>query len=310
MADGTLLLVLGAALAFVFGWNNSSYLIGNGQGSGALTLSESLLTSSAGLLLGVLILGPKMMKSLSGDITPSAGDQVVLVGLVVALLLTVSLSIVKLPVSFSSVVVGGFAGAVFGSALPLNGPRLGEITLFWAVSPIGAAALAYVLYKVIVAEMAGRSILGLDRFSRFGVIVTSVIVAFVLGANNIGLIYGTALNGGSPSVLDPILFTVIAIVGMVVLGRTGVAATVGDRLLDLSPLGVVATFVSSALLMLLGTELGLPISIGQCLLGGMVGAAFTKKVTVINRKIAFESVAFWAIGPLAAFGIAYLLTQV
>ncbi len=55
-------LALGVVLAFVFGWNNSSFLIGNGEGSGSLTLREALIVSSVGLLLGVVLEGSQMLE--------------------------------------------------------------------------------------------------------------------------------------------------------------------------------------------------------------------------------------------------------
>ena len=44
MAEETILL-LGVALAFVFGWNNSSFLIGSGKGSGSPAIA--MLPSSS-----------------------------------------------------------------------------------------------------------------------------------------------------------------------------------------------------------------------------------------------------------------------
>jgi len=305
-------LVLGLAvvLAFVFGWNNSSFLIGNGQGSGSLTLREALIVASAGLLLGVLLEGSQMLKSLSGSVTPAVGGQVVLVALAVSLGMTVVLSIAKLPVSFSMAIVGAFAGAAYGSSLPLNGPRLEDITAFWFLSPLLAAVLAYVIYRIIVRSASRLSLLAVDGASRYGVIFTSLIIAYVLGANNIGLIYGVALNGSLVSEPLLLLLVVTAVVGMVALGRGGISGTIGDRLLGLSPFGVVATFLSSAVLIWAGTQLAIPISISQCLLGGMFGAAFTKQSSAINTRLATESIAMWLVVPVGAFLLGFLLIQV
>jgi inorganic phosphate transporter, PiT family len=307
--DSDLVLGLGVVLAFVFGWNNSSFLIGSGEGSGSLTLREALVVASAGLILGVVLEGSKMLKSLSGSVTPVAGEQVVLVALAVSLGMTVVLSIAKLPVSFSMAIVGAFAGAAYGSSLPLNGLRLEQVAAFWFLSPVFAAALAYLFYKIIVRSASGLSLLAVDGASRYGVIFTSLIIAYVLGANNIGLIYGMALNGSPVS--EPLLLVLVgvAIVGMIALGRGGIAGTVGDRLLGLSPLGVVATFLSSAVLIWLGTQLAIPISISQCLIGGMFGAAFTKHISGINGRLAAESMASWLAVPVGAFLLALLLVQ-
>jgi phosphate/sulfate permease len=300
------ILVLGAVLSFVFGWNNSSYLIGSGEGSGSLTLREALLISSAGLFLGAVLEGPKMIDSLSGSVTPDAGGQVVLVALLVSLCLCASLSLVKLPVSFSMAMVGAFAGAAYASALPLNASRLEEVAGFWFLAPVLAALLAFLFYRIILKSAPRLSLLALDGASRYGVILTSFIVAYVLGANNVGLIYGAVTNGGLSSETEIILLVVIAIAGMVALGRGGVSGTVGDRMLGLSPFGVVATFLSSAVLIGLGTQLAIPVSITQCLLGGMFGAALTKQISVVNGRLATESIALWVAVPIGAFILAFV----
>ena len=304
------LLALGVVLAFVFGWNNSSFLIGNGEGSGSLTLREALTVSSVGLLLGVAFEGSQMLRSLSGSVTPVAGDQVVLIALVVSLSMTIVLSTLKLPVSFSMAIVGAFAGAAYGSSLPLNGARLEDIATFWFLSPILAAVLAYAFYRVIVRSASRLSLLAVDGVSRYGVILTTLIIAYVLGANNIGLIYGMTLNGSPASQALPLVLVVVAIVGMVALGRGGISGTIGDRLLGLSPFGVVATFLASAVLIWTGTQLAIPISISQCLLGGMFGAAFTKQTSAINTRLASESIAMWVVVPVGAFLLGFLLVGV
>lgn len=301
------ILALGIALAFVFGWNNSSFLVGNGAGSGSLTLREALVVSSVGLFLGVVLEGPQMLKSLGGSITPAAGVGVAEAALAVSLVLTLGLSLAKLPVSFSMAMVGAFAGAALASSLPLNGLRLEEIVGFWFLAPLLAAVLAGGFYALMRWRAPGLSLLALDTASRYGVIMTSLVIAYVLGANNIGLIYGTVLNGGPSSYAQLVLLVLSAILGMLALGRSGVSGTVGDRLLALSPFGVIATFLSSAVLIWLGTQFAIPVSISQCLLGGMFGAAFTNHVSAVNGRLALESIALWVVVPVAAFALGFAL---
>ena len=81
-------------------------------------------------------------------------------------------------------------------------------------------------------------------------------------------------------------------------------------MLSLSPQGVFSAFVSSSLLVWFGTQFALPVSISQCLLGGMFGAAYSRAFSAINRRLAGETVSVWLLAPLAAFGLAYLLEMV
>src|SRR5256712_392748 len=201
------LLAPAAVLTFLFGWNNSAFLIGNIRGSGTLTFRGALLTAVVGLLAGVFVEGPKMLRSLDGFLSPAASITTLAITLVASIVVTLGFTSFNLPVSFTAAMVGAFLG--------------------------------------------------------------------------------TAL-----------------------LGRGGVTGTVGDRMLVLSPQGVLTVFVTSALVIWIGTQLAVPISIGQCVLGGMFGAAYAKSVTVVNKKLAIETVSGWVVVPVAAFVLAYFASAV
>lgn len=313
MDEGVALLLAGI-LTFVFGWNNSSILIGNERGSGTLSARESTILCSIGIILGVALEGLKMHGSLGGTITGQATDLMVLTTLVVSIILTFGLTVAAIPVAFSNTMVGAFAGAAFASSLQVRVGDLATILVFWMVAPLATMAVTFLSYKVIERATANWSLLSVDTFNRAGVGLVSLTLAYVLSANNIGLIYGTAFGtAGSPSLSFEGSFPLIlalaasAIIAMALFGRGNVAGTVGDRLLSLSPQGVLAAFSGTIIVMWLATQLGIPISVTQCLIGGMFGAAFTKKIAVINRRLSLEVVSSWVIIPLAAFALAAII---
>jgi len=306
--------LLAGILTFVFGWNNSSILIGNERGSGTLSGREAVILCSVGIILGVALEGSKMRGSLGGTITGQATDVVVVTTLVISTLLTLGLTVLAIPVSFSNTMVGAFAGAAFASSLALRVGDLLTILAFWGAAPLATMAVTFLAYRVIERGTSSWSLLSVDAFNRAGVGVVSLALAYVLSANNIGLIYGTAFGTGSghPSSLGGSLPVVLAlaasaIVAMVIFGRGNVAGTVGDRLLSLSPQGVLAAFSGTIVMMWVATQLGIPISVSQCLIGGMFGAAFTKKIAIVNRRLSLEVVASWVVVSLAAFALAAIL---
>jgi PiT family inorganic phosphate transporter len=312
--DETASFLLAGILTFVFGWNNSSILIGNERGSGTLSGRESTILCSIGIILGVALEGSKMRGSLGGTITGQATDAVVLATLVVSIVLTLGLTLSAIPVSFSNTMVGAFAGAAFASSLVLRVGDLAAILLFWVVAPIATMAVTFLGYRLIERASANWSLLSVDAFNRAGVGLVSLALAYVLGANNVGLIYGTAFGtaGGQPASFGGplplvIALAAVAIVAMALFGKGGVAGTVGDKLLSLSPQGVLAAFGGTITVMWIATQLGVPISVSQCLIGGMFGAAFTKKIAVVNRRLSLEVVSSWVVIPLAAFALAAIL---
>jgi len=304
-----LLLILAALLSFVFGWNNSSFLIGNLSGSGMLTVRASVVLSVCGLLVGVLLEGQKMLKSLSGALAPAPSVFGLEVTFAVSILVAMALTLSDLPASVSAAMVGAFLGVTVGLLHPVNPAQAGLVISFWFVAPLLTFFVALGLHRLLSRVVSNFSLLGVDSLNRVGVIATSLAVAYTLGANNVGLIYGTAIGGvgTAGSALVAIVMTLFAVAGAALLGRKNVSGTLGDKMLALTPQGVLSTFFSSALLVWIGTQLAVPMSISYCLLGGMLGSAYSTKVTVINRRLATESMATWVITPIVSFLIALAL---
>jgi len=299
-------LLIAVALSFVFGWNNSSFLIGNLIGSGTMTARSAVLLAMLGILAGVLLEGSKMVKSLDGALAPTATPFALEVTFAVALIVTLALTALSLPASISAIMVGAFLGVSVYSGVPVNVNQTYLIIAFWFVAPLTAGVVAFVLHRAVRRAISNFSLVGVDSFNQVGVIATSLAVAYSLGANNVGLIYGTALGGASSEGLEVAIgLTLVAMVGTALLGKKNVSGTLGDKMLVLSPQGVLTAFMSSALLVWLGTQLSVPMSISHCLLGGMLGAAFSSNVAVVNRRITYESISTWVVTPAVAFAVAY-----
>ncbi|MDG6991474.1 MAG: inorganic phosphate transporter [Nitrososphaerota archaeon] len=306
----SLLLALAVALSFIFGWNNSSLLIGNVRGSGTLSYGTIIALAVAGLLLGSLLEGPKMVGSLAGSIAPSASVTALLATILVSLVLTLAMTLLDLPVSFSMVMVGAFIGATLASDVTLNAARSLQVVAFWFVAPLGTAALTYVIYRATKSAVSGLGLLAVDSLNGSGAFVSAFAVSYTLGANNIGMFFGS-IGGASSFLAEGEAFTLLAlaaILGVILLGRNSLGGVVGDRMLALSPQGVFSAFVASSILVWAGTQLALPVSITQCLIGGMLGAAFTRHVSIVNTRLVAETVSLWVLAPVVALGLAFLLT--
>lgn len=306
-----LLLILSAILSFVFGWNNSSFLIGNLRGSGTLSLRSSVLLAVIGLLAGVLLEGSKMLKSLDGALATSASAHGLEVTLFVSILLTIGLTALALPASISAAMVGAFLGVAVASSLAVNQGQTELVIAFWFVAPALTFFVSLALHKSLRRLVSRFNLVTADTFNRVGVVATSFAVSYTLGANNIGLIYGTAIGGAQngDSILIAIGLTLTAIAGTILLGKRKVSETLGDKMLALSPQGVLAAFGGAALLVWIGTQLLVPMSISHCILGGMLGAAYSGRITVVNRRIVWESLSTFVVIPVVAFVAAFLLFQ-
>ncbi len=304
-----LLVMLAGALAFIFGWNNSSLLIGNIRASGSFSTKGAVVLSVLGLLAGSALEGPQMLKSLNGSVGLSAPETVLAVTFLVSIAFTVGMTLLRLPATFSGIMLGSFLGASLEAKVALNVGQVALIVSFWFVGPAVAGVVAFVLRKVVSTSVSGLSLVSVDSFNRASILVASLAVAFVLGANNIGLIAGTSVGSVSfgTGALIASLMACMAALGAVLLGKGRVSDTIGDKMLSLSPQGVFAVFAGAAISVIIGTQLQVPMSMGQSVLGGMFGAAYSQQMTVINRRVAGVTLGVWLVTPLMALAVAFIV---
>jgi len=303
---------LAIVLGFLFGWNNGSILFGNLGGSGAESLRVAFAISVAGLILGVWLEGPKMYAGMVGSLAPSTTETALLAVLLTTAVFTLLLTLLSLPVSFSMVMVAAFLGASLSASIPINVERSAEVVIFWFAAPLATAVLTLVAYAWITRLVARFGLLVVDSFNRAGSALSALFVSYTLGANNVGLILGSiGVNAAFPQGVEVSgAVALAAVVGTAVSTRSSVSGTIGDRMLSLSPQGVFTAFFASAALVWVGTQFAIPVSMTQCLLGGMLGAAYTKSIAVLNRRLTAETVSVWVVAPVLAFLAAYLLVLI
>jgi phosphate/sulfate permease len=306
----TLIFVI--VLSFVFGWNNGSYLIGNLRGSGTLSVGAAVLVSGLGLLVGALAEGPKMTSSLVGSIAGDSNSAVITATLGTALLLLFVLSLVGRPMSLSMTIVGAFLGATYSAGLAISAPRTLLVIGFWFLAPLTTAILTFVIYKFVRPISFRLPLAKVDLLNRVAITGSAFFVSYTLGANNLGLLQGAVIAGDPTASIDVLSLAAVALgiallafLGATIFGRGNVAGTIGDRMLALPPQGVMTLFIASAIVVWAGTQFALPISIAQCVLGGMFGASLAKRLAVMNEKLVYETVLSWLVVPVLAFGLAW-----
>jgi len=149
------LVALAVLLGFTFGWNNGSLLFGNLRGSGATSVKTAVAILIAGLVLGVVLEGPKMYSGLAGSLARTTNDSVLFATLATAVAFTLVLTILSLPVSISMVMVASFLGSTYSSAFPVNWVRSSEVVAFWFVAPLIAALATYFWARQHFGNAAG-----------------------------------------------------------------------------------------------------------------------------------------------------------
>ena len=262
----------------------------------------------AGVLAGLSIAGSKMSSSILGKlVSPTLPGAALLSGLVVSIVLLIALTLAKIPVSLSNCVVGAFLGAGLASHTTIKYVQLAEIIGSWIAIPFVSAALAIVFYELLAKYDSHFSLITVSYTNRIVLVIVVFLVAFTLGANNIGTIVSLA-NGESLSqlVIEGLYAFVFlaSAVGMVVFGKS-IAGVISDEIVGLSQMKTLSAMLSSAIITGFFTALSIPVSLTQVIVGGMLGAGVVHKPSIVNRREVAKLIAGWTVVTLASAGLAF-----
>ncbi len=143
-------------------------------------------------------------------------------------------------------------------------------------------------------------------------LIISVIISFGIGANDetMAPLYGSRILNMKQIL---ILAGIFAIAGAIFLGE-GVAKSVGDKilLLDYVTLGisqsavVMTILISTAIVLILSSALGLPISSTHATIGGIIGLGLLLgEGTGVNWGTILEMSIWWLASPVVGFVVTY-----
>jgi len=302
-----ILLLLGFLICIVLGANNASACFGANVGAGFVKYSVATGSAAIGVLLGVTLEGIKLSKAIYRGILTEMSLETTWVIIVTALIVISIATLSHLPLSLSGNLIGSAIGIGLRIGISINWNFTSTIFIFWILNPFIAALLSIILYQIILrANSAVKNILTLNYFYGKMTLLLSFYVAYVLGANTVGLINGiyAPLIGGEWTVL--LAFGVGTALGICFLSR-GITESVGMRIIGLSPTTALVAQLSGALTVHLFTQFGLPVSITQALVGGIFGIGLAKKIALINKRMVKNIITGWVLAPIIGALISYLI---
>jgi PiT family inorganic phosphate transporter len=177
----------------------------------------------------------------------------------------------------------------------------------WIISPLVAIVASLLMYKTMKSRIKGERRLSRQmKIYRYLIMTSSAFTSFVVGANAVGIIISAGLTA-APLLLVVLAYSVSASIGIFFSKKA--AITVGFRLTKLGYVGASSSIIGSNVVNQVFTLFGIPISITQTILGGIIGLslrAMTRDVAKQIRQVAKG----WLISPLlsiiislAAYGI-------
>jgi len=300
-------LLAGGFIGWSIGANDAANCVGADVGSGKMTVKEAIIITCVFSFLGALLFGHRVIKTIGKGIVPldtldpSIAVWIALAACFGAGVWVVAATYFKLPVSTSHSVVGALAGAGLAMSTPVIWGKLLDIFICWILTPIGAAAIAFVLYhpfRRLFYTLVPRRMT--DLFFKIGLYATSIYLAFTWGANDVANVTGIISGTGLISPFVATVFGAIAItIGVATWGRR-VIETVGFRITHLLPLMGIVAEIASGLNVHLYTILGIPVSTSHSMVGAVFGVGLVRGIKSIQNRVVRDIILAWTLTPFCA----------
>lgn len=329
------LLVAGFYVGWNIGANDAANCIGTMVGARVLSFRKAALLMGAFVILGGILQGHHVMKTVGKGIVVTSPDQyqevhgkaaparlsdhfpddrlpdvAILVALVSAGLFVTVATFTKVPVSTSQAIVGGVAGVGLGIVgLDADYFRISvlvKILACWVISPVLSMALAFAVYRLLGILARRMNPLIWSRTLSVLVIAAAAYVSFSLGANDVGNAIGPLLNKyPTHGPWLALLGGVAMATGALTFGRR-VTDTVGKTITPLDLGGAFAAQASAGVGVHLFSMLGIPVSTSQAIVGAVIGVGLTKGFQAVSGKKISMIVGGWVLSPMCAALFAYL----
>jgi PiT family inorganic phosphate transporter len=310
-----LAVVLAIAYAFTNGLHDAANSIATLVATRAARPGPAVLLAAAGNVLGPVLFGAAVADVVAGIVQVPASDTVAVIGaaLTSAVLWNVVTWRFGIPSSSGHALVGGLAGAAiaaFGVDAvnwgPLDGWKptgVGGVLLALAVAPIAGFVAGWALERSLRRgfSRATDDVRGPVRAAQW---VASGAVAFGHGANDgqkaVGLIAAMLLSAHEiDSQRAPTWAAVACGVALTVgtaLGGWPIVKTVGRRIFRLRPTDSLASQGGSAMVLVVSTAVGAPVSTTQIVASSVVGVgAGHQRAHHVNWPVVREIGVAWLV---------------
>jgi len=277
-------LTLGAGLAALLmalnvGANNSAAEMGPAYGCGARTRRQAVILIAVFTVLGAFLAGERVVHTLGSGLTGGEVLRGNLSAVVIALAAAASLvavaNFLRVPIPTSHIMVGAVSGIglYFGT---LNWHRLGEIVLWWLITPLAALVAAYLARRCLYFPLLlWVSRLGSEKRARAVIraliTLSGCAMAFSAGSNSLAKAIGPAVGAGVFSQQSGAIFGGLAMaLGALLLGGR-VMETVGKRITQLCGVAAIMVEVICASIVFSASRFGVPVSLAEIVTSAVVG---------------------------------------
>ena len=307
---------MGAAVGWSIGANDAANSLSTAVGSKVLTLKQAIVLIAIFGFLGAFLQGSYVVKTIGKGIVPInelGGNLAVYLALVASFAAcswVVLATYWKMPISTSHSIVGAVAGAGLAIGAPIRWRVLLDIFICWIFTPVGAAVLGYIFYRLfknLFYRLIPRRYI---RITISALIITSgCYVAYTWGANDVANATGVIVGAGIlPTYISIILGGLAIVLGIVTWGYK-VIETIGTEITHLLPLMAFSAQLASAINVHIYTVFGIPVSTSHSIVGAIFGVGLVRGVRVLNIRIMREIIICWLATPFISGLISFLVLK-
>lgn len=309
-------LLMAAAVGWSIGANDAANSLGTAVGSKVLSLKQAIILITVFGFLGAYLQGAYVTKTIGKGIVPiaqldkNASLYLALVATFAACAWVVLATYWKMPISTSHSIVGAVAGAGIALHAPVKWKVLLDIFICWIFTPIGAAILGYIFYRlfknIFYRVIPRRHI----RVSLAALItISGCYVAYSWGANDVANATGVIAGAGVLTPHMSVIFGGLAIVLGIMTWGYKVMETIGSGITHLLPIMAFSAQLASAINVHIYTIFGIPVSTSHSIVGAIFGVGLVRGIRVVNLRIMKEIIVCWLATPFISGIISFIVLK-
>lgn len=299
----------GLFLGWSLGANDAANIFGTGVTTGIVRYRTAIWLTAAFVMVGAVLEGPKCMRVV-GELSRILPIEAFACALAAALTMTM-LTVLAIPASTSQAIIGAVIGAgiVSGSA---DYSKLYKVVSCWVFTPVCGIAAAYLMHRGLgyVLDRTARSLTRRNFLYSTGILLAGCYGAYTLGSNNVANVTGVYVGSGMMSPGTAALVGGLSIAVGILTYSKRVMMTIGKGIVPLDPFSALVVVLAGALTLHLFTQIGVPVSSSQAVVGAVVGVGLVGDVQTVSFRMLKRIGIGWMMTPLSGGLLAYTFIEV
>jgi PiT family inorganic phosphate transporter len=302
------MLISGIFLGWTLGANDSANVFGTAVAAKIIKYRTAILLTSLFVVLGALTEGEKCF-AVVGELSTMSPRGAFLAALAAGITMFV-LTYLALPSSTSQAIIGAILGVGMVSGIP-EFSRLYKIVTCWVLTPIAGIIISFILYHLVGFFIAKyiRSPQMRSFIIFWSLIFAGCLGAYALGSNNVANVTGVYVGAGLLTAFEGLLIGSLSIASGALTYSKRVMMTVGRDITPLDEYAALIAVLAGAITVEIFTQVGVPVSSSQAIVGGVAGVGLVKGVRTLSKRTLMEIVIGWISTPLSAGIISYVLVK-